>query len=426
MSGHNIIVVSTDPWDHYVWRRRHHVAWNLALNNKVLFIEPPLTIRQPFKEKILCWKHLFGLGRLRYKGRNLYTYSPWRFPLSLPFIDSRKLDRLNKKMIFGKLKKIVKKLSIHDPILWVYFKDTQYDYYGQFGEKLVVVDWYDKHTVNTAPLEFDWVRKALEENKRKEEKLLEKADIIFAVSKALYDDLKNSAHGEVYYIPQGVDYDSFVARPKHRTKNKTIKRLEKIKKPILAFLGSIHFAVDYELLDYIARCRPDWSVVLAGRDLMQIDSDKREFKTLISRDNVHYFGEIDKKAIPGFLSYSDICLMPYKTIDWCWYSGPLKLLEYLAAGKPIVAVKQRSDQGSEFINYASDKEAYLSEIKKLLEKGIDYELVEKRKQFAKENSWPKRVEQMLRIIENTIDNRSIKFRLINKASPMTRVNSSRE
>ena len=49
-ASHDIIFIAADPWEHYTWRRRHHVAWNLAKNNRVLFVEPPLTfLFSPFE-----------------------------------------------------------------------------------------------------------------------------------------------------------------------------------------------------------------------------------------------------------------------------------------------------------------------------------------------------------------------------------------
>ena len=85
MPKHDIIFIAAEPWEHYTWRRRHHVAWNLAKRNRVLFVGPPLTIFQPFREINLNWKHFFGLGGLNYQGRNLYTCSPVRLlPLAIP------------------------------------------------------------------------------------------------------------------------------------------------------------------------------------------------------------------------------------------------------------------------------------------------------------------------------------------------------
>ena len=109
---HDIIFISSDPWDHYTWRRRHHVAWNLAKNNRVLFVELPLTIFQPFQMLQLDWRNLLNLGRLKYQGRNLYSYSPIRLlPLSLPGAKRFNYYERDKQRTFKVLKKIVKKLK---------------------------------------------------------------------------------------------------------------------------------------------------------------------------------------------------------------------------------------------------------------------------------------------------------------------------
>lgn len=46
MNPHDIIIIAADPWEHYTWRRRHHVAWNLAKSHRVLFVEPPYSARE--------------------------------------------------------------------------------------------------------------------------------------------------------------------------------------------------------------------------------------------------------------------------------------------------------------------------------------------------------------------------------------------
>jgi len=133
---HDIIFIASEPWEHYTWRRRHHVAWNLAKRNRVLFVGPPLTVSQPFREINLNWKHFFGLGRLKHQGRNLYSYSPVRLlPLAIPGSQRFNFYTRDKKRIFSSLKKIIDKLQFKNPILWVNFSQWHYDYYGLFSEK---------------------------------------------------------------------------------------------------------------------------------------------------------------------------------------------------------------------------------------------------------------------------------------------------
>jgi len=398
MHQHDIIIIAADPWEHYTWRRRHHVAWNLAKNNRVLFLEPPLTIFNPFRDINLSWRHLPNLGRLKYQGRNLYSYSPVRLlPLSFPGAERFNYFKKDQRRIFNKLKKIIKKLQFKDPILWVYFNQYHYDYYGLFDEKVVVTDWFDKFSAPTfRGNSSSW----LSEVQKRESNIIANADIVFTASKELHADL-NKVHDNVYTILHGVAYESF-----SKSENRTFKigMLDEIKTPIIGFLGLLHYVVDIDLLAFIAESRPDWSIVLMGGEWITQDSDRLIWQRLKKKFNVKYFGEVSRDQIPAYLRYIDVGIIPLKKIEFTSYaSAPLKLLEYLAAGKPVVAVDQGFEyEFSEYVEVAKTKEEYVNAIDKILEieRSNGYFLAEKRKEIARQNSWMARVNQMMEIIES--------------------------
>jgi len=402
MDSYDIIMIAAEPWEHCTWRRRHHVAWNLAKENKVLFLEPPLTIIQPFTEINLSWKHLLNLGKLKYQGRKLYSFSPLRkFPLSMPFSRIIDYDKINRKDVMRQVRNVINKLGFISPILWVYYRSYQYDYYGAFGEKLVVADWYDKFT---APSGYDMTDEAIGEIRARENRILEKADLVFAVSEELVKDVRNR-NNKVFLVPQGVDINSFESALD--LGNNIKKKLGKLKRPVLGFLGIMHHIVDFDLLNYIADNRSHWSILLMGREWLRNDDDISSYRKLINKENVYYVGELAKDLIPLYLKNVDVCLMPTKKIELNRAAtGPLKLWEYLAAGKPIVAV----DQGvkydcADYIRTANDYADFVQQIEECLKEGNDEELVKQRKQVAKNNSWEARVKYMLDIINNEYGNK---------------------
>jgi len=224
--AHDIIIIAADPWEHYTWRRRHHVAWNLAKENRVLFVEPPLSLFNPFCDIDLSWRHVLNLGRLKHQGRNLYSYSPWRrYPLSLPFSGTFDYERMNRESVINSIKKAVHDLGFKNPILWVYYHPYHYDYYGLFDEKIVVTDWYDKFT---APFGVGIQKDEVDKIRGREDRILKRVDIVFAVSTELAKNIK-LRNKNVYVIPQGVDVDSFINV--HDNGNKVSRRLRHISIP---------------------------------------------------------------------------------------------------------------------------------------------------------------------------------------------------
>ena len=401
MTKHDIIIIGADPWEHYTWRRRHHVAWNLAKNHRVLFVEPPLTIFQPFRDIDLSWRHLFNLGKLKHQGRNLYSYSPVRWlPLSIP--GSKRFDYYgrDKRRIFRALKKIVNRLSFQNPVLWVYFNMYQYDYYGLFDEKIVVTDWYDDFS---APSGCEQSRELVQSIRKREDLLLEKSNIVFAASKELFEKL-SKRRNEVYLITHGVEFDNYYNSAR-KSSSALMRKLESLKKPVLCFIGTMQAKIDFELLKYVSSRHRDGSLLLIGRRWFNNKDDENVFDGLIREDNVTYLDEIQNQSIPFCLDYVDVCLIPFKkmTINYVT-SAPLKLLEYFASGKPVVATDLgRSYEFNQLVRVADSQEGFVSQIACALRENNDEGLILKRRKIAEDNSWLKRSQEMMEVIENSIN-----------------------
>ena len=71
------------------------------------------------------------------------------------------------------------------------------------------------------------------------------------------------------------------------------------------------------------------------RDINRIKKIIKEYKV----NNVTLMGFIPPPQIPNFLRAADVLVLPSssKTEKSCLYTSPLKLFEYMAARKPIVA-----------------------------------------------------------------------------------------
>jgi glycosyltransferase involved in cell wall biosynthesis len=60
-------------------------------------------------------------------------------------------------------------------------------------------------------------------------------------------------------------------------------------------------------------------------------------RELASRSNVHWLGLQSYAALPRVVAAFDVALIPYLENDYTRSCFPLKVYEYLAAGKPVVA-----------------------------------------------------------------------------------------
>ena len=380
------------------------MAWILSKNHKVLFIEPPYTVMQPVRERNLNWRHLLRLGRLKYQGRNLYSYSPIRLlPLSMPGSKLFNYYSRDKQRTFNSIKKIVGELEFKDIILWENFCLQQYDYYHLFDYKLIVNDWYDHFTIPQSENIGEWARSKDYKNiiKKKCNQMLKHSNIVFAVSRALYNELsKEKEH--VYFIPHGVDYNIY----------KNIKDLPKkldtflrgLPHPIIGYMGSIQVKLDFNLLIYIKTNHPGWTMLFVGKEDFNNPIDKEMFHKLKEMRSVYHINEVNRELIPGVMKYMDVCMIPLnKNILPFDTSATLKLWEYLAAGKPVVAVNQGTPFESEEYGIAAiGKKDFEEAIEYYLNNGSNPEQVAVRKKVAREGSWDNRVLDMLKIIEKEL------------------------
>jgi glycosyltransferase involved in cell wall biosynthesis len=66
---------------------------------------------------------------------------------------------------------------------------------------------------------------------------------------------------------------------------------------------------------------------------------RKEAEDLGVRKSVRFVGWVDHNTVPRFLSAMDVCVAPYEPIS-LFYFSPIKVLEYMAMGKAIVASRQ--------------------------------------------------------------------------------------
>jgi glycosyltransferase involved in cell wall biosynthesis len=390
LKGENIICIAGEGWG-ALWRRRHALMTRFAKRNRVLFIAPPLSILTSFRNFSKGeWKDLLGSRQVRQMAENLFMYQCWNV---LPFARFRIIRRINKLILERNLKKIAKKLKFKNPILWITINKEFSTYIGLFKEKLVCYDCQDRWATSDGGLRTKAYRSAIESW---ENYVLKTADVVFTVSEEIAHDLIK-INKNVHCVPNGVDYDLFSRAMDENIE--TPNDLKLIKKPIIAYVGGLQYKVDFELLASMAGSMPGVSIVLIGPKDINNPSDEKLINNLASFKNVYFFGRKPREQLPAYLKAVDVCLMPLKQVDLNWYGCPNKLLEYAAAGKPIVAMDQgRSYAYEEIMKIAHSKNEFIELVHSALRETQDTDIIKRRQAIARENSWDKRSEAIMRIL----------------------------
>src|SRR4030095_3266923 len=92
--------------------------------------------------------------------------------------------------------------------------------------------------------------------------------------------------------------------------------------------------LDLDLLEGVARARPDWTIALVGP--VGAGDPLTGISALGGLPTVPLLGPRPYVALPEVLRGADVALVPYAINDLTRSVFPMKVYEYLAAGLPVV------------------------------------------------------------------------------------------
>jgi glycosyltransferase involved in cell wall biosynthesis len=165
-----------------------------------------------------------------------------------------------------------------------------------------------------------------------ERELFAKADHVFTGGYSLFE-AKFPHHHSVHAFPSSIDAEHFASA---RGQLPQPPDLDGIGEGLrIGFYGVIDERADLDLVDDIARLRPEWQVILVG-PVAKIDES-----SLPRRDNIHYLGSKPYSQLPSYLCHWDVAIMPFALNESTRFISPTKTPEYLAAGKPVVSTPIR-------------------------------------------------------------------------------------
>lgn len=211
--------------------------------------------------------------------------------------------------------------------------------------------------------------------------LVQNSALVVTTSDYLYDKVRQIQQ-DVALVPNAGDFEHFSNLPQSDL-------LSYIGKPIIGYYGAISDWFDSDLVNYIAKKRPDWNFVFIGHTF---GSDISELEKL---PNVYFLGEKDYSVLPMYLYWFDVCLIPFRITELIRATHPVKFYEYLSAGKPVVSAKLPELMPYSHLCYlVDDKDDAITKITTALSEK-DEGLKNMRIEFARNNTWDKRVEVLL-------------------------------
>jgi len=384
--GQDVVCISVMDWEHPFQSSRHHLMRELAVRNRVLFVDAscnPLDAwrgrsEERFRRKLEAWR---GQDNPRQVESNLWVWTP---PPVLP------MGRLSPRLLFEPvyqinqlalrhgLKRVSRELGIREPILWISFDVLMSEgAIGALDEQLLVYHCTDEITALPGISSHAG---------RLERRLLAMADLTFTSSPALYEG-KAPYTERCLMVPNGVDFDLFNRAVHPDTLVPT--DIARLPRPIIGFAGNLEERFDVSLWQWLAKARPNWSFVAIG----PIAASRQAEIDAIQLPNCHFLGLRPRAAMPGYLKAFDVATIPFVYSEQTRHIYPLKVNEYLAAGKPVVMTDFAPLADLEGMAHAaSDRHAFLAALDQALSPSLR-ESTERIKR-AQAHCWEARCQQM--------------------------------
>lgn len=219
--------------------------------------------------------------------------------------------------------------------------------------------------------------------------MLKYADMVVATAALLveqtakYFDKYNLPKKEVYYLANAVDDELFEPRKKYDKPTDLV-----CGRKTLLYYGSLWGEwFDWQLIEDVAKANEDITINLIGDYKAVVDK-----KNTLPK-NVHFLGLKKQTELPAYLVYSDYAILPFKCSDIGNYVSPLKIFEYIAMNKLVLATNLPDIEGYPNLFNSNSAEEWNEILKQDNQVDLD-----KRDDFVFNNNWYNRCSKMIDVL----------------------------
>lgn len=374
-----LVYFSSIDW-HATWQRPQQLASRLGRCSELLYVNP-LGLRSA-RPKDLA--RIVGRVGARVAGRqknadsgDLAVYTSLAY---LPFPDNPLANKINGRLLRNTVRAWLGRRGRDKPVIWVSVPSPAVvEALRELPRRLLVYDCIDNFAL------FHKGRRSILDAERV---LASEADVVFATADELLERMRQLNPNSIL-LPNGADFAHFSSASGQIQPPPDIAR---IGKPVLGYVGEIAWWFDFDLVRDLATQNPDWSLVLIGQ------THEARASKLGQVPNIHLLGRKPYSELPAYLSRFDVCLLPFKINDLTSAVNPVKLYEYLAAGKPVVSTPMREVLKYRDVVSVAKPDEFSAAVSSALQSGNEPALVQRRQEVARRNSWDMRVEEILRVI----------------------------
>ncbi|MCB9870235.1 MAG: glycosyltransferase [Planctomycetes bacterium] len=211
-----------------------------------------------------------------------------------------------------------------------------------------------------------------------EDDLLRDSDLVVTTARLLTEKARRVTDS-VLEVPNAGDLEHFQHGDPH-------EMFRELKRPVIGYYGAISHWFDVAMIAEAAAARPDWTFVLIGH------TDGADVGVFSRLPNVRLLGEVPYSELPCYLHGFDVACIPFLDNELTRATNPVKFFEYLAAGKPVVAVELNElHPFREFFYAATDAGEFVRAAERALAED-DEQRAGRRREFAAQHTWRRRYE----------------------------------
>ena len=173
----------------------------------------------------------------------------------------------------------------------------------------------------------------------------------------------------------------------------------------IGYTGHLYKGKGVEMIAHIAGELKEYNFHIIGG----MDEDIHYWREHIDSENVFFYGFVPHAEVPAYIAATDVCLLPIKrdvrgfgrnSSNIASYTSPIKMFEYMAQGKLIIAsdmpvLREVLNEDNALLLDPEDKTAWIETIRGLKRERIDLLGKKAYEDFVRNYTWQLRAEKII-------------------------------
>ena len=350
----------------------HHIAKGLTRYARVLWVDPPVTVLTPANRRggtgIAPWPKLCpvmpGLTRLT--------------TIALPGQTRPVINASTGMLVRAQIRWALRQLNAKPAAVVACMLDDVLT--GWEPDVLRVLYGTDDYYAGAGLMGLS--KTTLLKNERRQ---LANANVVIAISQLLAKRWQDMG-AKPLLIPNGVQAAAYRHIDKVEPAHDAV-----LPAPVAGVIGQLSARIDIAMLEAVAGA--GCSLLLVGPN--DPNWEAKRFAALVAQNRVAWVGRRTFEELPRYLRAMNAGLTPYALTPFNRASFPLKTLEYLAAGLPVVSTALPATRwlNSNLIRVASNPADFAKAVRDVTQHAPSELEIRRRQDFAAQHSWERRAHE---------------------------------